>query len=442
MRPLRAVLVAAALALPAPCQTTPPAPQLSPKAAYDEAMHPLDVTRRSFANWSDTELAAMRVAIASAAKDCAARDAKSYTGATLLDYAHLCGLGQAWPAVVEAASRYIAEDTPAKPQLDQAYSYLIHAELYLKLEPPAFEHAKTMLATVPYNPITAETLGEAMEYMQFVHTSDALTLGTLRQPLLMARLTATAATDAKPGTTASAEPQQPIHELYAAGLAFAALQQLAKSPPTEIAATVAALDAALPARLDPDDALPIADARHRYALLGKPLPKIAATAYLAPPNLIPRLPASHAVTALLLFPDWCAQCLHMGKQFPETVFTVSGIEAYFFALLAETVPPSKQPPDANAAFNPADASFLLRETPTLVVSPETLTQFSPSDIPFLILTDSTGIVRVVQPVGDDVLARGGILDSAIARVGAQWPRSNILYRPPHPAPPATTPPHP
>jgi hypothetical protein len=429
------MVVAAVLGFPA-CAQEPqpmpgPSPQLSPKAAYEEAMRPLEVTRHSLANWSEVEIAAMKVSIARAAKECGARDAKAFTGDELVDYAQLCGLGQAWPAVVDAASRYIAEDAPAKPRLDQAYADLIHAELYLKDEPSAFTHAKAMLAAVPYDPLTAEAVGEAMEYMQFVHTNDALKLGALREPLVLARMAEAAVppqADAKPGTTV--EPPQPLHELYAAGLAFAGLQQLAKSPVAEVTATVAALDAALPAALPPDDALPIATSRRRYALLGKPLPKIATTAYLSMPNKLPALPAVNAVTALLLFPDWCAQCVRMGSQFPETVFMVTNQEAYLYGLLTETVPPSKPHPEGTApqtGFDPADASLVLRETPTFAVKPETLEQFGATDVPFLIVTDTQGTVRVLQPVGEDSLAPGSTVDSAIARVVAQWPNVRVVH---------------
>jgi len=405
-------------------------------------MHPLEVTRHSFANWSDIEIAAMKVTIAQAAKACAARDAKTFSGDTLVDYAHLCGLGQAWPAVVDATSRYIAEDAPAKPRLNEAYAYLIHAELYLKMEPPALMHAKAMLAAVPYDPVTAEAIGEAMEYMQFVHTNDALALGTLREPLVLARM-ADAVAASKPDAAPATEQQQPLHELYAAGLAFAGLQQLAKVPAAEVKATVAALDAALPATLEPDEALPIATSRRRYVLLGKPLPHLAATAYLGVPNILPTLPAANAVTALLLFPDWCAQCVRMGKQFPETVFLVTNQESYLYGLLAETVPPNKPRAkgDSSAAqtgFNPADSAEALRETPTLAVAPETLELFGATDVPFLIITDTQGVVRVLQPVGEDALAPGSTVDSAIARVVAQWPNVRVA----RPAPGATPGPKP
>ena len=432
LRTLLATLLFSATTLAQNTSPAAPPQQLSPKAAYDFAMHPLDVTRHSVANWSDIEIAALKVAMDRAQKDCATRDPKTFAGEALIDLVRLCSLGQAWPSVIQAATLYITADSPSKPLLTQAYAGQIDADLHLKNEPAALASARTMLTVVPYDTLTAETIDEAISYMQFVNTSDALALATARQPLLLDRLQATAASTAAPPTTAAAdEPPQTLQELYADGLTLPALQQLAKSPSADVAATLTALDGALPQTLSPDEAIPIAASRKRYALLGKPLPKIAGLSYLSMPGKLPQLPAVNALTALLLFPDWCAQCVQMGSKFPETVFTVAGHEAYLYGLLAQTVPSRKPIPPApgatakdapaSTAFDPSDAANQLRETPTIVVEPALLDQFAATDVPLLILTDAQGVVRVVQPVGEDAIAPGSTIDSAIARVGAQWP---------------------
>jgi hypothetical protein len=346
---------------------------------------------------------------------------------------------------VQAATRYIHGDGP-RPQLSQAYASLVDALLRMKDEHDAVTYAEAMLDAVPYSALTAQTVDDAIAFMQFVYTPDALAIALKRQPLLLERLRAAtaAATQTAPAQTApetpppnSADaPQQTIHELYSDGLFLAELQQLSKSPPQEIAATVAALDAALPANPAPDEAIPIAIIRRSYALLGKPLPSLAHPAHPAnpkqpivmrtldtPPHM-PQIPARNAITALLLFPDWCAQCIRMGTKLPPTVFSVAGHEAYLYALLAETVPENpapKAPIAPGTSFAPADAANYLRNTPTLVVDPSLLDQFAATDAPLLILTDAQGIVRVLQTVSDDAIEPGGTIDSAIALVGKQWP---------------------
>ena len=420
-------------------------PQLSPRAAYEEAMHPLDATRHSIGNWSDAEVQALSVTIQQAAAACAARDPKSFSGAPLIDYARLCALGQAWPTVIQAASLYIAADAPAKPLLIQAYAARLDAALHLKDGPSALADGKSMLAALPYDGLASEVIDEAIEYMQFTATGDALTLAIAREPLLLERLRSATKPPAAPTAapaleTTLVQPAPPAfvlapipsaHELYVQGLALAALQQLTKQP-ASATATVTALDSALPPDLTADDILPIAASRRRYALLGQPLPQIAATANLSMPDRFPTLPAFQAITALLLFPDWCAQCIRLGSQFPPSVFDVAGHEAYLFALLAETAPARMPVPPVEGVPAKPTPRQALRDTPTLIVPAAVLDQFAATDFPFLVIADSHGIVRVLQPVDEGALQPGGTLDSAIARVGDLWPTTPP--KPPAPAP--------
>ena len=92
--PLPAILLTVLLPAAILSQTSIPATQLSPKAAYDDAIHPLELTRHSVSNWSDTEVAALTVSMAHAKVDCAARDPKKFVGSDLIDFAKLCCLGQ------------------------------------------------------------------------------------------------------------------------------------------------------------------------------------------------------------------------------------------------------------------------------------------------------------------------------------------------------------
>ncbi len=425
------LLLACALLAPvaaAQTQTQANPPQLSPRAAYTEALHPLEITRHDIANWSDTELAAMNVAIAGAKAGCAARSPTAYTGADLIDLARLCALGQQWTAVVDAASRYIASPSHTPPLLTDAYVAQTEALLRLKQEPAALQSALAMLPAVPYTPDVGDSVDEALGYMRFVHTADALTLANARQPLLLATLRSagTPSPANQPSSDSQAtQSQQTLswatNNLYAQGLLLPVLQQLAAHP-ADASASLTALDAALPQTLTPDDTLLIARSRRRYALLGKPLTGIAPSASLSMPfDQPPALPTRGAVTAMLLFPDWCAGCIRLGPQLPPTVFSVEGHSAYVYALLAETVPPRKPDPKVkNIAFNPAYAAAMLAETPTVTVPLEMLKRFEADDFPLLLLTDREGVLRVLQPVGAGDLQPGGDVDAAIALVGRNF----------------------
>lgn len=382
-------------------------------------MQPLTTTRAQVSNWSDAEIAALKVTIARAADACAARHPADLDGDALIDLAKLCALGQTWNAVVEATTRYIQSDSPAKPLLADAYAAQIDANLHLKNEPAALSGARTMLAIVPYDELAAETIDEALAYMQFAHTADALSLAALRQPLILTRLKAAASPSAPaPSEASSAASAQCIHTLYNDGLALAALDQLAGRLQAAVE-TIASLDAALPPALPSDDSLMIATARRRYALLGHPLPALRPLSYLRSNEPLPQLPARNAITALLVFPDWCAQCVRMGQRFPETVFTVAGHEAYLYGVLAETVPPAKAP--LAEGFDPADSSLLLNGTPTIVLTPSVLDRLAVDAVPFLLLTDATGTVRVAQSIDPSAIQPGNTVDTAIACVGAHWP---------------------
>ena len=81
-----------------------PQPQLSPQSAYEQATRPLEITRRlPSINWSDSETAALAVAVKQAKEQCSSRTPSQYTGEDLIAYARLCALGQQWPTVQEAA---------------------------------------------------------------------------------------------------------------------------------------------------------------------------------------------------------------------------------------------------------------------------------------------------------------------------------------------------
>lgn len=423
MKPLLISVFATTICIsPLRAQTPPPAvpPQLSPRAAYAEAMQPLETTRAQVANWSDAEIAALKVTMTRAAANCQGRHPDDFNGDALIDLAKLCALGQSWTAVVQSATRYInATDNP-KPLLGEAYAAQIDANLHLKDQRAALTGARSMLTAVPYNALTAQTIDEVIAYTQFAYTRDALALATLRQPLLLANLQAASTTSA-PATTAptdEAHGSQSVHELYDDGLILASLQQLSDKL-DDAGQTVAALDHALPATLASDDAIPVASSRRRYALLGEPLPGLKPTMYLRHPDPLPQVPAANAITALLLFPDWCAQCVHMGRAFPPTVFTVAGHEAYLYGLLTETVTPHKTL--SSDGFNPADSSLFLDQTATLVIPGSDFERFAVNGVPFLVLTDPHGIVRVAQPIDPTAIQPGDTVDTAIACVGSYWP---------------------
>ena len=451
LTPIGGLTLAAALGLgfaqihAGTAQTTPP-PQLSPEAAYAQALQPLTLTRGSEANWSETELAALHIAVDQARVACTARPPENFTGDALLALASLCSFGQQWPAVSKAAGRYIhdyIQDQPSQHTslLSQAYALTIDAALHQHDSAAALAASQTMLATLPYDTTADQALNETLRSLQFAHMTDALHLYAAREPILLAALRA----ETKP-TVETAAPSLSRTTLYADGLAYAALQQFAGQP-TNAADTVEALNDALSTpstALQPDDAIAIAAARRQYALLGKPLPAIPITLSLYAPNDPPRINTDYgSSTVLLLFPPWCAQCVRMGQSIMNSLFRLKDRDVHIDALLAQDPPPvpawpdlpdrapiqpkqKKHPcPDPAPEITPAPAPRStvdqLRHTPTLIVPVQTLEQFAATAPPLLIATDSKGILRFLQPAPEDALEPGGFLDQVTAHIAAQWP---------------------
>jgi len=396
---------------PAPAQT--PAkptsdPILSPAAAYRQAWLPVDLTHRAIQNWSDTEMASLSTAIKLAVPACAARPPADFSGEPLIDLAQLCGLAQNWPAVQQAATRYIEQPTAPKPRLNEAFAAKIDAELHLHDEAAATKDALQMLATLPYDNFTANASNECINYMELLHTPEALSIAAAREPRILTLL----------GTPA---PIPTPTDLYFQALTLAKLQQLQRQPEAATK-TVLDLKASLAANTSSDDRIAIQSMQQQFDLLGKPFPPIAPIASLNRPATIPDIPAHRVITALLLFPDWSATGIRLAQQMPETVVTVDHHEAYIEALLVNTLPAQTPPKSLPAGtFNPAYATTYLSQTQTITVPPTTLDTFHATEVPLLILVDSSGIVRLIEPVDDTAMKPGNNVDAAIALIGRQFP---------------------
>jgi hypothetical protein len=423
--------------------SAPTVPQLSPQSAYDQVMRPFDITRNAISNWSGSELNALAVVIKQATDACRDRTPDQFSGDDLIAYARLCALGQQWPIVNTAATQYIASPDPAKPQLARAYAFQINAALHSNDTQAILDDSLAMLHAVPYTSITDETLSAALRYLQLAFTPAALKLYAVRQPILLAALRAP-----QPSTNA----EVPLHILYADGVAYAALQQFAGAPQSAVT-TVTELDAALPSTLQPDNSIPIAETRRQYALLGAHLPAISFTSSVSAPDEPPHInPDYGTATVLFLFPDWCAQCIRLAQQLYPTLSRVNQSdmgEIHLYALLAQgaqpvaaatkipskpALPRSKSPASKPAQPEPPKTPVeQLQGTPTLVVAPDTLTQFAAADFPLLIAIDHEGIVRFIQPANETALNPGDFLDQITAHIAQQWPQATSTPA----SPPAT-----
>jgi hypothetical protein len=367
---------------PAPEQPQPE-PKLSPQAAYDQVIRPLEITRRSPQNWSEIELGSLKIARELAKQACADRNPDQLTGDDLLALARLCAFAQLWQPVYQAASNYIAAaqgstpgyiaaeqansmsspspvslaNSPSQPadssksmvSLAIAFDYKVQASLGLDKPDDAVMTAQTMLRTVPYDEFSSEATNSTLHYIHYILVPDAVALLTQRQPILIGLIKSYGvnADAIKPDesgagtpstTTVSApslRPPLPLHTLYADAIALPVMQQLANKS-EDAARSYAELEAALPSGVSSEDGL----------LLGTHLPTLNPMGSLlssdapAPTNLNTRFAYANV---FLLFPDWCNQCIAMvfnSAARPKELLEVRHV--LFFPLMAQANPPEKR----------------------------------------------------------------------------------------------------
>jgi len=104
-------------------------PRQTPGEIYKDAMHPLDVVRRSLDNWSDAELGALSAGMHKAKEACDAAKPEDFSGDDLYDLARLCALGQDWSGANAAALGYIASHQEAHRA--QAYALSVNALVHI-----------------------------------------------------------------------------------------------------------------------------------------------------------------------------------------------------------------------------------------------------------------------------------------------------------------------
>ncbi len=487
-----------------------PITQLSPGAAFEQAMRPVDITRRSTDNWSDVEKQALGVAVTQAQLACAAHNPGDYKGEDQLAYARLCALAQRWDMTRDAATLYItaqdqtfmvvralrpgtqmlrngadgssqeltsttavaAPTEAAVRGLTMAFMYQVEASIHLEDASGALGSAREMMQEVPYSDLTSEAVGLTVIYLELVRWPEAVALQSQRQGMIRELLrkmsaasdavssaaTATTAPTTPTSLAAPVVPETPaavglsVHALYADGMMLPTLLQM-QGETARADAALRELEAVLPKSPSADDAVLMAETRRQYELLGKRLPEFASFANMRRPGAIAaqaqpvKLEGYGSAMVLLLFPDWCAQCVRAGIMFSAAEAAIGKKGARFAALLAQDGAPPPPPAapvmentlkastaarakavhetpkqqiaiDATAPKTPDDA---LRGTSTYVVPNGTLRDFAATDFPLLVVTDHDGVVRFVQTAPDDALKAGGMVEKVVENVLARWP---------------------
>jgi hypothetical protein len=432
--------------------------QLSPQAAYERSIRPLEITRRSPQNWSEIELNALKVARENAQAECAARNPDQTTNSDLLPLARLCSFALQWQPVREASSKYLgtaprASDAGAKglPYLSLAFDYEVLACLNLKDEDGALSASRLMLQSVPYDVFVSEATNSTAEAVRFTRVSQAMELLKQRQPGILGRIKSFGTLDKAPATDsaqdASTNSSFPLHALYRDALALPLYLQFMNQPPAA-AASYAELESTLPMDISPEDAMYIAEDRDQYLLLGKHLPSLNLISSLSSPSAA--LPQEintrfENAAVFVLFPDWCDQCIQLGIDSKAKRDELATAKVRLFLLMAQAsvddthsqisvINPhgtsevrsgalthhQKVRADQQAGTN-TSPEVLLKGTPTLIVPNETLTDFAATDYPLIIAAGRNGMVRWMQRASEHALDSDGDIDRIVNQVLAHWP---------------------
>lgn len=379
-------------------------PVKTPGYLYKEAMHPLDVVRRSLDNWSDVELGALGVGMHKAHEECDASKPDDYTGEDLYDLARLCALGQHWEGTNKAAQQYITSGADA--HRTQAYALSVNAMVHLNAIDLATQTTLEMLRKLPYDAEVAYAVRYMKDHSEQQGNTAAMEIAEREHPALVSALKQNAPLKAVHGDAAISRGA-----LYDSAMELAFWQRY-RGDNAGSAATVADIEAALKrdAPLEAEDAQMVASVRRRYALLGTKFAPPAILRSLASAQAKPAIDVHGAATVLVLFPDWCGGCRRMMKTLTEfaRVNKDTPIPAYGLVFEDDSVIPV-----------PAGHEKLLGElqgTLTLVVPAATPAAFGAVDYPLGLVLDQSGIVRFIGAIPGDAFNGDGYMQKAIERM--------------------------
>jgi len=372
------VLALAALLLTTSIRAQEPPPtaeqlhdQLPPSSIYDEIMRPLDATRADVGNWSDIELIALTTAMNTAHTECERLDPTPRVGEELYSYARLCSMGRDWKRTYKAATEYVLEDKA--PHRPSAYYLAVQADLNMHHVEDTLLLLKDMDARLPLTPETNAVYDYVLGLVEFAVPSAGIDAALIRQTKLL---------DAVSGH----------NPLLTPGVAEASawhLQELLRFDnrlPAEITGARNDLQTAVASRTAPltaTDAYAAAVAQRRYEAIGKPMPAFEVSRTAGPKTYSAHL---SDVNLYVIYPEDCASC----ASIPEAVAVLrKGLNVRAQAWPLVEIRPTVIKPSPAPAPNPKT------DPPALFTHAELLKQLGATAVPFFVLTDGRGNVRLL-----------------------------------------------
>jgi thiol-disulfide isomerase/thioredoxin len=392
----------------APAAKTSTALAEPPGLVYKEAMHPLDVVRASFDNWSPSELMALSVAMRKAHEACGAASPDAYAGDGLCDLARLCALGQLWPQTLESARQCIARGPEARRS--HAYAAEIAALVQTKQLNKAQEAGLALLRAQPYDAeVAAAILGLKNALDVEMNSGRTLELELAEQPAIEKALARHAALTEEHG-----EALMGMGALYRSAMQLA-FMHYDNQDRDSAAETLKSLDAAVGTALNSEDAEIVERTRAQFHLLGAKLPELKILRAFESNTAKPEIhPETNKETILVLFPDWCASCREQMKIVTEfnKLNAEQGIRAYGLVFHDDFGVKEDKP----ATLDWKD----LEGTATLLVDPSTARSLGATEYPLGVVIDHEGEIRFAGVLPDAAFSgAGSYIERVLLRVATR-----------------------
>lgn len=376
-------------------------------------MQPVEVIRRSPDNMSDAERYAWIVAMARAAKSCAAVKPADFSGEELYSLAQLCALGKEYPSAIAAIRAYLAAPDPKSPEL--ARGLWARTALQMADGRQAQRVTEQLIDTYPYDAVVHSVSQDVMLSLAGPDEGSAIALALRRFPALLEAIGS-----GQPLRSPSGDFEIPTATLFRDALKLAAIYKHrgdsadADSVLEQIAARLQSVGSQIPAVQHHE----IDVAVKHFLMIGQPAAsvgysrRLAKTRQHAPATLATR----GKVTVLLFYTSWCAQCFKAMAALPKLPARYAGKVAAYGVTTPEIF--GVKTMDA-AKIESAIAENFKSQTAgvSLLVATDAARQaFAVEDYPTLIIIGREGRVQFLDELPHDGFQPRGYLDRMLHRL--------------------------
>jgi thiol-disulfide isomerase/thioredoxin len=330
---------------------------------------------------------------------------EDYSKDDLYDLAHLCAFGQDWNPATAAALRYLAGRAPEHRA--QAYAICVGAYVHLNAIDLAVTTTRQMMRTEPYDAEVAYTMRYMKDYLETAGNPEALKLAEDEHEKIIDTLS-----KGMPLQATYGDAVVNTGLLYEMAMEAAFFERYAGNN-AQAASYMSDVERALPphAVLTGEDRQEIDSARTQYHLLGTELGHIAVIRSYKTATTKTKIDTNigaefGAATALVVFPDWCVQCMKMMPTLTQFAEANADTPVYAFGLIFKE----------NGEVSAPDTQKELLGTDVLEVSKETAHSFGTTDYPLGIVVDHAGVIRFIGALPGDAFNGDGYMEKVITRM--------------------------